>query len=54
MIVAAQTLRSVVRELSEVPNEIAQWATHLSDRTFLQLMFVGAVVLTFVVARALR
>jgi hypothetical protein len=40
--------------VSEVPGELAQWGMSLNDGTFVRVLFVGALLLTFVIARALR
>ena len=47
-------LEEVWAVVSEVPGELAQWGMSLNDGSFARIMFVGAVILTFVIARALR
>ncbi len=49
-----QATRNFFRDLAEIPNDIANWALTLPDATFYQIMFVGAVLLAFLAARALR
>ena len=40
--------------VSEVPGDLIQWGMSLDDGSFISIMFVGAILLTFVIARALR
>jgi hypothetical protein len=47
-------LEQVWDVVSEVPGELTQWGMSLNDGSFVRIMFVGAVLLTFVIARALR
>jgi hypothetical protein len=54
MLFLAQSVRTYVRTLSEIPDDFSRWVTSLSDSSYLGIMFFGAVLLTFVIARALR
>ena len=47
-------IEDVLKVLSELPEDFAYWVRTLNDQTYLGIMFVGAVTLTFVIARALR
>jgi hypothetical protein len=40
--------------LAELPVELDHWVRTMTDDTYLSIMFFGAVILTFVIARALR
>jgi hypothetical protein len=40
--------------LGEVPNQFSYWIRTANDTTFLSIMFVATLLLTFVIARALR
>ncbi len=46
-----ETTYQVVREL---PGELSAWTSGLDDPGFSRIMIVGAILLTFVLARALR
>jgi hypothetical protein len=48
------TLQSFFRGVAELPGQFSHWVGTLNDTSFVQIMFVGAVVLTFMIARALR
>lgn len=47
-------LIDIMNDLEALSRQFTYWVRTMSDTTFLSIMFVGAVVLTFVIARALR
>ncbi len=47
-------IQSALDFFIQVPVEVARWSTTIDDRTFLQVMFVGAIVLAAVIAKSLR
>ena len=49
-----RVIESVFQVISELPGEFSSWATGLDDAAFSRVMIVGVVVLSFVIARALR
>jgi hypothetical protein len=46
--------QKALQTIVEFPGDVAQWARTIDDATFVRLMVVGAIVLTFAIARALR
>lgn len=49
-----RVIEPAIQIISELPGVFSSWATGLDDATFSRMMIFGAVVLTFVIARALR
>ncbi len=49
-----RVIESAFQVISELPGAFSAWATGLNDATFARVMILGVVVLTFVIARALR
>lgn len=47
-------LQSTLDFFIQIPGEVVRWSSTIDDRTFLQVMFVGAILLTVVIAKALR
>lgn len=47
-------LEPAIDFLVQVPGDVAHWSATIDDRTFLQVMFVGTLLLAAVIAKSLR
>lgn len=54
MVIATQTFTTLLDVLADVAWRFSAWVTGLDDRDFLEIVFAAALLLTFIVARALR